>query len=164
MAKNKGLGVRDMVSVSVTWVDGRIIFKTNVKWSNFYYGVCKYSEGVFAVTPLDFDAPTLITTIIVDPIQKYCDQAGSCLNLNCKLNRFNIPAFLTKFKDTGSFSLGLPNDFGKNDKKKDTYNWFNCGAWKDVWKKFIIPETGGTLRYSESKAMLAQNSPIIIPN
>ena len=155
--------VVNAISVGVTWVDGRIIFKQEKKFGKFYYGVCHYSKGVFAITPLDYDKPLMINTIIVDHIEKYCDRAYTCMNLSCKLNRFNLESFLAEFAGMGEFTLALPKDFGKSEDKKSIHNWFNEGKWAEVWKDFIIGIEGGVLRFSEEKAMLSKDSPIIIP-
>jgi len=160
--------VVNIMSVGVTWVEGKLIFKEDKKWANFYYGVCHFSKGVFAITPLDYEQPTIaITTIIVDNVDSYCDRAYSCMNLHCNHNRFQLEVFLAEFAGMGAYSLALPKDFGRNEDKKDQYNWFNEGKWKPYWgnilELFKVGIEGGVLRYSAEKAMQAQNSPIIMP-
>ncbi len=135
------------ISVGVTWVDGRIIFKENKKWSQAYYGVCHFTDGVFAVTPLDYEYPTMITTIMVSPLEQYCEKAYTCLNTECKLNRFDRDVFLQEFKDCGAFSLGIPRDFAKKG------FWANQGEWKFFWGKLIkgMKPQGGVLRFRDDK-------------
>ena len=133
------------ISVGVTWVSGKILFKHNKKYSQFYYGMCHYSKLIFAVTPLDYERPTMITTIAVSPFDKYCERSDTCLNIDCKLNRFDKNAFITEFKDCGEFSLSLPSDFGLKTP------WFNDGQWKEFWGKFQLDVAGGVLRFDEDK-------------
>ena len=131
------------ISYAVTWVDGRIIFKHNKKYSDFYYGLCSFSMSVFAVTPLDYERATMITSINVSPFEKYCERAFSCLNFKCKLNQFDKNVFISEFKDCGPFTLGLPQDIGSKPL------WFSEGEYTDYWQGFIIPVDGGTLSYDE---------------
>jgi len=142
---DKSIKITNVISVGITWLDGRIVFKHTNKYSKFWYGICHFSEGIFAVTPLDYDIPTMLTTIKVAPPEKYCERAYSCLNTECKLNRFNRAVFLSEFKDVGEFSLGIPRNFVQKG------FWANQGKWKKYWSKFIIPIVGGVLRYDEKK-------------
>jgi hypothetical protein len=134
------------ISVSVTWIEGRLIFKENVKWSKCWYGICALNQGIFAISPLDYELPTMITTIRASFVEKYCERAFSCLDKTCPLNQFNKDIFLKEFADMGSFSLGLPEAMG------DKVLWFSEGKWKDYWKKFIIPISGGILKFDENRA------------
>ena len=133
------------ISVGITWVDGRVVFQHDKKWSQAYFGVCHYSEGVFLITPSDWDKATMLTTIEVEPTQQYCERAYNCLNFNCKLNRFDKGVFLTEFSDVGAFSLGLPQDVGTKPL------WFSSGKWKDFWGKLCLHPEGGILRYDDTK-------------
>lgn len=131
------------ISVGVTWVDGRIIFKPDKKWAMAWYGICHFSRGVFAISPLDYAMPTMITTIRVSQVEGYCERAHSCLNKVCPLNQFNKDIYLHEFKDLGSFSLGLPAAMGEG------LLWFSEGKWADYWQHLIIPIDGGVLNYDE---------------
>ena len=53
------------VSVGVTWVDGKLLWKHTSNLSKFFYAICHFSEAIWAITPNDFIKPTLITTILV---------------------------------------------------------------------------------------------------
>jgi len=139
----KNVMYHNAISCSTTWIDGRIIFKLNEKHSKFYYGICSFSRGIFAVTPSDYKRPTMIASIQVSPIERYCERAFSCLNFTCKLNQFDKGIFIDEFKDCGAFTLGLPRDIEKKPQ------WFSVGEFKDYWGKFIIPQTGGVLKYKE---------------
>uniref|UniRef100_A0A6H1Z989 Uncharacterized protein n=1 Tax=viral metagenome TaxID=1070528 RepID=A0A6H1Z989_9ZZZZ len=135
-----------VMSVGCTWVDGRIIFKEGKKWSNTWFGICHFSDSIFSISPLDYEKPTMITTILVSPTEAYCERSGMCLAFNCKLNRFNKDVFLSYFKDIGLFTAGLPQNIGREPL------WFNDGKWKNFWGKIcqtMKPE-GGTMKYKES--------------
>ncbi len=133
------------VPLPTTWVDGRIIFKEDKKWGKFYFGICTYTDSIFAVTPLDYERPLMITTINVSHLEKYCERAFSCFNFNCKLNQFNKEIYLSEFADCGSFSLSLPNDVGRKPL------WFNDSQWQHTWVGFVIPVDGGVLKYNENR-------------
>lgn len=133
------------ISVGVTWVDGRIIFKPDKKWGMAWYGICHFSKGVFAISPLDYAMPTMITTIRVSAVEGYCERAHSCLNKKCPLNQFTKEVFLSEFKDLGEGSLALPRAMGKGAL------WFSEGKWEGYWRHLIIPITGGTLNYDEER-------------
>lgn len=138
--------VPDTISSSVTWLDGRIIFRRhNKKWAKFFFGICSFSGSIFAVTPRDYERPLMITTIKVSPSQNFCERAYSCLNFTCRLNRFDKNIFINEFKDCGGFTLGLPKDLGSKPL------WFSEGDYTFYWRAFIIPESGGILRYNPDK-------------
>lgn len=128
-----------------TWVDGRIIFKEDKKWSMFFYGICSYTGCVFAVTPFDYERPLMITTINVSYLEKYCERAFSCMHFGCALNQWDKGIYLDEFKDCGAFSLSLPNNIGSKPL------WFNEGNWRSTWVSFVIPVDGGTLKYNENR-------------
>ena len=132
-----------LIPYGITFIDGRILFKLDSKYSKFWYGICHYSSEVFLITPLDYQIPTMLTQILVSPSTGYCERACSCLNYTCILNKFDKNSYLAQFKDCGAFSLGLPLNMGK-----DKPLWFNTGKYKTSWEKFIIPKDGGVLRYN----------------
>jgi len=131
------------ISVGVTWIDGRIIFRHDKKWSRCFFGVCHFPKGVFAITPLDWDKTTMITTIEVEPTHQYCERAHTCLDFKCPLNRFDKKAFIAEFKDMGAFTLGLPQNLGREPM------WFSVGKWQNFWGKLCLVPEGGVLRYKE---------------
>lgn len=135
----------DMMKYPVTWVDGRILFKHNEKWANFFYGICHKMADVFAITPVDWIEATAIITIHAGEISEYCDRSKTCLNMTCPINRLNKEEFVKEFKDCGPFTLGLPRDFGTKP------FWFNEYPYNKKWKDFMIPKDGGVLRYNEHK-------------
>lgn len=140
-----------LVSVGITWIDLRTVFKPDVRGSQFWIGVCHMTDRVMLWTPLDYEKPTMITTINVSPKEKYCEAAHYCVNFDCPLNKFMIEKFLDKFKDIGKESLGLPNKFGEEPL------WFNdpLNEWYDYWAKIIqaanMKPEGGRIEFSESK-------------
>lgn len=142
----------NIVSCSITWVDGRIIFKENTKHRNAYYGLCSFHQGVFAITPLDWDKVKMLTSIHVSPIEQFCEKAYSCLATKCILNRFDKHVFASEFTDCGLFSLALPSTFNK-----ETTPWFDEGKYKDYWKQFIIPMSGGRIEYNPAQAVKVLN-------
>lgn len=133
----------NLISVGITWVDGRCLFKLNTKWSRIWFGICNFSENIWAISPLDYPYPTMITTISVSPTERYCERAYTCLHFNCNLNKFNKNVFLTEFKDCGALTLGLPLDLGSRPL------WFNEGKYS--WNKLVISPEGGRMDYSEEK-------------
>jgi hypothetical protein len=135
----------NIISVGITWVDGRILFKLTSKWANFWYGICNFSHGVFAATPLDYPRPTMITTVSVSIVDRYCDRAYSCLHFKCPHNNFNKDVFINEFSDCGAFTLGLPQNLGSEPL------WFNHGKWAAAWNQFIISPEGGRLEYDSTK-------------
>jgi hypothetical protein len=137
---------KTIISVGITWIDGRALFKPDTKWSKAYYGVCHYSREVFLLTPLDFIKPTMITTIGVADDGSYCERSDCCLNFTCKLNRFTKEGFTKMFKDCGTFSLGMP--LGIADRKP---LWFNVGKYKNFWGKLLISPNGGTIKYDPNR-------------
>lgn len=147
--KAKNIDHPNSISCGVTWVDSRILTDPNKRLSQKYFGICHYSEKVFAITPLDWQKATMITTIAVSPTENYCERSGMCLYFKCGLNTFNKDEFVSYFKDCGALSLGLPQDLGTKDL------WMNTGRWGQVWAKLLAyfntkPE-GGTLKYDEHK-------------
>jgi len=145
---------RNQISVGVTWVDSKLIFKSYNK--RMWFGVCHYSMRVFNFFPYDFKKPTIgIVAIMVEPEMDYCERAFECVNFKCPLNRFDKNIFLAQFGETSGFSLALPNDFGQN---KDL--WFNYGKYKFFWNRLLTyfnmcPE-GGILEFN------AENSELIV--
>jgi hypothetical protein len=140
---------KEAFDVGITWIDLRTIFKLNIKWSQFWLGICHLTNKVYMWTPLDFKEPTMITTIDVSPTENYCEVATECINFKCPLNRFNKEVFLTKFSDIGAASLGLPANFGENP------IWFNDpeSEYNEMWAKILhagqmYPE-GGRIEFSE---------------
>lgn len=142
---NKKTQAHNLISVGVTWVEGRALFKHTKKWSQFWYGICNFSGVIWAVTPLDYDRPTMITTIQVSPTENYCEKAYVCLNTKCSLNRFNIDMFVSEFKDCGAFSLSIPRNYA------DITPWFIDGPWLNFWKKLVISPEGGKIEFDEEK-------------
>ena len=131
------------LSIGITWIEGKVIFRDDKKWSKSYFGVCHYSKGVFIVTPVDWPKVTMLTTIQVEPTAKYCDRAHTCLNFKCKLNRFNKSIFIAEFKDMGEFTLGLPRNLGKKPL------WFSAGKWEGFWGRLCMQPESGILKYNE---------------
>lgn len=137
--------VPNTIDVGITWVDGRIFIKHHKKQSQSWYGICHYSNGIAILTPLDYDAPTMITSLHISIAEQYCERAHSCLCFDCPLNRFDIRIFLKMFKDVGGSSLGMPMNLGTEPL------WFNSPKYRQKWKDFIIPVTGGRLQYDQKK-------------
>lgn len=147
MDREKKINVIDEVPIGVTWMDGRCIFKDHdSKWGKFWYGICHFSQSIWAVTPLDYIRPTQITTITVSSTQRYCEKASVCLNFNCQLNNFDRISFVSEFKDCGSFSLSLPKNMNK-----DKPLWFSEGDWINYWKKFTLQPEGGMIKFDPDK-------------
>ena len=144
--ENKSIILPDNISCSVTWVDGRCIFKADRKFGQFYYGICSYSRKIWAITPLDYENATMITTINVAPISEVCDKGKVCFDFKCPLNRFKKKSYIEEFKDMGAFTLGLPQEIETMDEV-----WFNSGEYKNFWRNFVIPYSGGVLKYDENK-------------
>lgn len=136
----------DNISVSVSWVDGRIVFKTDTRFAQFYYGICNYSKKVFAISPLDHERALMITTIDVAPVSGVCSRAKSCFHFKCPFNKFKRKDYIEEFADVGAFSLSLPNDIEKKEEL-----WFNSGQWGEFWNNFVLPYSGGVLKYKEDK-------------
>jgi len=144
---HKGPSKVDSISCGVTWVDGRCIFKRDKKWGAFWYGICHYSVRIWAVTPLDYEKPTMITTIPVSPSQHYCEKAFVCLNFKCPFNQFDKQMFINEFSDCGAFSLSLPQTM-------DTTNhlWFNDAKYPTLWKQLVLRPEGGRVEFNEEAA------------
>jgi len=134
----------EFLSVGITWIDGRAIFKHNKIHSQCWYGICHLSKSVCIITPSDFDIPKMITTIKVYPEVKMCERAFICLNFKCPLNRFDKFAFKNEFKDVGFFSLALPSDIGTRPL------WFSEEKYMTFWEKFILGIDGGRISYNEN--------------
>ncbi len=139
--KSRLIGI---ISVGVTWVDGRVVFKPTVKWSQVYYGVCHFSKRVAFLTPLDWQRATAISTIMVSIDSNYCEKSLVCLNFQCPLNRFDKKFFAKEF-DCGTFSLGLPQNIGTKPL------WFTQGKYAEIFSNLILAPNGGVLQYSEEK-------------
>jgi hypothetical protein len=150
---------RNTISVGITWVDGRIVFfrsKSFDKQGKFFYGICHFSEKIWAITPFDYKEPTMINTILVSPTENYCERAYSCINLGCPMNKFNRSVFESDYSGCGDFAKDFPTVM--NEKVM----WFNEGKWGDnFWKRLIIKTrfdkdgngvSGGILKFDESKA------------
>lgn len=140
--KPSNIETPNSISCSITWIDGRLLFKPEAKHSMLYYGICSYSKRIFAVTPRDYEKPLMITTIYASIVEEYCDRGRVCLDFKCPLNRFKKDDFLFMFKDAGSFTLGLPQNFG------EAPLFFSEYPYAEIWEKFIIPITGGVLRFN----------------
>ncbi len=136
----------NMVTIGITWVDGRLLWKHTGKLSKFNYAICHYSLGIWSVTPLDFVKPTMLTSLMVAPADDYCEKAYSCLDTGCNLNRFNAGVFETEWKEIDpefvrSVCAALP----------DKTLWMNKDAERQRWQHFALRPQGGTLKYDEKK-------------
>ena len=60
--KNPG----NMISVGITYVCGRVIFKDGKKHAQAYYGICHFSKGVWCMVPYDWPKGRINFTIHVD--------------------------------------------------------------------------------------------------
>ena len=149
---------RNQIDVGISWIDTKIVF-TEIKFEKrMWLGICNYTGRVMIFAPYDFKKmTTAVTTITVEPDEKYCEKAQECVYFKCPLNRFKKESFLSLFSESSGFSLALPNDFGNSDL------WFNCGKYQTFWSKVILyfnmSQEGGVLEYSEDKA----NSKLILP-
>ena len=138
----------NIVPVGITFVDGRIYFKQDTKYSKVYYAICHYSEGCFALVPADWPKGKTITTIRVDPTIGFCTHADICLNFDCKLNKFSKSRYAELY-ESGMFSIGLPNNLTRSE---GITLWFNDGAWRALWPTLIIPTEGGYIEFDENRA------------
>lgn len=134
----------NMVTIGITWVDGRIMFKHSGNLSKFNYAICHYSLGIWAVTSLDFVKPTMLVSLMIAPVDNYCEKAYSCLDTKCDLNRFNAGVFESEWKDTDpefvrSVCAALPQKT----------LWMNEGEDREKWQHFTLRPEGGTLKYNE---------------
>lgn len=142
----------DYISVGVTWVSGKIFIKPDRSQSRAFYGVCHYSNGIWMITPEDYQKPLMITTIIVTPpnalyAKPFCEKGHCCIHFDCPINRFDKDLFVNEFKDTGLFSLALP----KSILEKKT-QWFNTPERiEKFWKGLAIRPEGGILKFSKEK-------------
>ena len=132
-----------IISIGVTWVEGRCLYKLNTKFSKFFYGICHFSNSIAMITPVDFERPLMIATINISLTEEYCERAYSCLDFGCPLNRFNKDIFINEFEDCGGMSLGLPADLGTKPL------WWS--DLRDRWKEFVIRPNGGILRFDSKK-------------
>jgi len=143
-------------SVGVSWIDGRCIFNPTAKHAGIWFGICHYSNKVWAVAPIDFDRITAVNTIKVSFTEEYCEKAHVCLNFMCegrnpvsgrtyRLNKFNKGMYVSEFKDVGFSSLGLRTDIGTKDL------WFNEKKynWENIIKEF--KPDGVVLKFNEYK-------------
>jgi hypothetical protein len=142
----KATQAQNIISCGITHIEGRAILKKHKKQALSFLSVCHYSGGVFAITPLDYDYPTMVTQIRVAPVEDYCEKAHVCLCFHCRLNKFDKGLFIDEFKDCGGYSLGLPQNLGRKPL------WFNDGKWLNFWRQLIIQPDGGVIRYDEKKA------------
>lgn len=139
----------NIISVGITFVDGRIFFKPGSKYSKVYYAICHYSEGCFALVPQDWPKGKMITTIRVDRTVGFCTHADICLDFSCELNKFNKQRYASLL-GTGVYSLGLPNDLTL--RSEGVILWFNKDKWKELWPTLIIQGEGGYLEFNEEEA------------
>lgn len=75
-----------------------------------------------------------------------CDRGKVCFDFKCKMNRFKKIHYVEEFADMGEFTLGLPQKIENMDAL-----WFNEGEYEHFWRNFVIPNSGGVLKYDESK-------------
>jgi len=142
----------DFISVGVTWVSGKIFIKPHKPQSQLYYGICHYSDGIWAITPEDYQKPLMITTIIVTPpnvqyAKPFCEKGHTCIHFDCILNRFDKDFFVNEFKGCGLFSLGLPKSLLEHKTQ-----WFNeRDKIEKFWKRMALKPEGGILRFSKEK-------------
>ena len=134
----------------ISWVDLRIVIDEKKRNSQFWVGICHFSDRVFFWTPLDFEKPTLVTSINVSLSEGYCEKAFECVNFSCRLNKFSRDAFMYVFEGLGRETLGLPQDFGPGGKDL----WFNDphSKWYPFWGKllaiFSMKPEGGKMGFS----------------
>jgi len=102
-------------------------------------------------SPYDYERPTMIKTINVDPIEKWCSVAEECVYFDCPLNRFKKKVFISKFKDLGAETLGLPNNFGTVPTWYNDKNYKFHTIWGKLLKYFSCKPAGGELVFSDFK-------------
>jgi len=139
--------VLNSLSIGITFITGKALFKDHTKWSNCYFGICHFSKCVCMITPLDWPKITLLTSIKVSPTEQFCERAYSCLDFTCILNRFDKHIYASEFSDCGIFSLGLPRNISK-----ETPLWFSESPWRDIWPKFLLGYEGGRIEIDEDQA------------
>jgi len=149
---------RNQLDIGISWIDSKIIFTEIEDAKRMWLGICNYTGRVMIFAPYDFKKmTTAVTTITVEPAEKYCEKAEECVFFKCPLNRFQKSSFLSLFSESSGFSLSLPNSFGEKDL------WFNLGLYQAFWGKIILyfnmAQEGGVLEYSEDK----KNSDLILP-
>ena len=140
---------RDALPVGITWIDSMILFGPESKRPRQWIGVCHFSDKVYMFSPYDYQRPLMVKTLNVDPVEKWCSVAHECIYFDCPMNRFNKNVFISKFKDMGSETLGLPRNFGTvpvwyND-KKDKFHLL----WGKLLYLFKCKPAGGELTFSE---------------
>jgi len=142
---NRNIVVVGAISVGITWVDGALLFKPGSKPSSAWYGICHWSQAIWAFAPIDWQRATMITTIQVSEMVKYCDRSRCCVCFDCPLNNFQKEDYLELFKDVKGFTLGLPLDFGSKPL------WFNDPElkYRGKWKEFILRVSGGALVHKD---------------
>ena len=133
------------VPCGITFVDGRIIFKLGNKWSQFFLGICHYSNCVCMVTPRDYERPLMLTTNLISEFENYCERAYYCLHFGCHLNRFDKEVFTSEFGGCKEMTLGLPKDIGSKPL------WWSNEPFLSKWKDFTLNPEGGVLKFDESK-------------
>jgi len=137
----------NILSIGITWLQGRVLFDPESKWSKAYYGICHFGNCIFAVTPIDHPKALTLTTIRVSPTEDYCERAYSCLNFKCPLNKFDKDVFAGEFKDMGTFTLGLPHKIiGKLENP-----WWCEEPYYSKWKDFKLSPEGGRLEHKDFK-------------
>jgi len=133
-------------TIGITIIDGRILFKHSGNLSKFWYAICHYSLGIWAVAPLDWVKFTMLTSLMVAPADNYCEKAYSCLDTGCNLNRFNGGVFEAEWKE-------IDPEFVKSVCAALPANtlWMNKGKDRERWQHFALRPQGGTLKYDEEK-------------
>jgi hypothetical protein len=148
------MDIRNDISVGITWIDGRIVINPDHKQAQCWYGMCHYAAFlaqskrmgcIWAISPIDYDYPTMVSTLHVSPPEDYCDRAFTCINFKCPHNRFNKELYVDEFGGVPSFRLDMPKNFGQNPL------WFNEGKWRKFWTNFQLGIEGGTLKFDEYK-------------
>ena len=142
------------INVGITWVDGRCIFNPTSKHANVWFGICHYSNKVWAIAPIDYDKITAIINVNISFTEEYCSKAHVCLNFMCtaknpisgkqyRMNKFDRFLYVQDFKDVGFSSLGLRSDIGSKEL------WFNEKKynWENLIKQY--KPSGAVLRFNE---------------
>ena len=136
----------NMTTIGITWLDGRIRYTHAGKLSKFWYGICHYSLGIWAVSSLDWVKATMLTSLMVAPPDDYCEKAYSCLDTGCPLNRFNPGVFEAEWKDVDpEFVRSVCNALPEKTL------WMNEGEEREKWQYFALRPQGGTLKYDEKR-------------
>lgn len=138
-----------LMPIGISWIDLRTVFGPDRQEAQFWVGVCHLTDKVYMWTPLDYEKPLMVVTIEASPSEGYCEVGKECINFDCPLNRFEKEKFLSKFKDVGAESLGLPQSFGNKPL------WFNAvdSEWHGFWAKLLyasdLKPEGGKLEFSQ---------------